>query len=236
MEPIGYVQSCFKDRFGTPRQPGLVPSATAFLKIDSKWQPSQSLQGLESYSHLWVIFVFHKNTNQRFHAKVHPPRLEGQSIGVFATRSPHRPNPIGLSVVKIQQVESDGIWVSGQDIVDGSPILDIKPYLPAIEKITDASGSWTDNIQAKEYQLIWSESSIQTLKEWQAVEPALGHNLKNLVEETIRLDPRPTVYKKSEPGQYREDHVVRLGRGDVFFDFKDTNKIEILRIVYPVKE
>ena len=133
MEPIGYIESCFKDKFGTPRQPGLVKKAWAKLKIRADLQPEESLQGLEGFSHVWLIWVFHQNKVSRYHAKVHPPRLGGKSMGLFATRTPHRPNPIGLSLVEIVRVEKDGIVVSGADLVDGTPILDIKPYLQEVE-------------------------------------------------------------------------------------------------------
>lgn len=233
MQPIGYVESCFKDRFGTPRQPGLVPMATAFIRIEAQWQPSQSLEGLVEYSHLWVIFIFHRNTNQRFHAKVHPPRLEGKSVGVFATRSPHRPNPIGLSLVKIEKIESEGIWVSGQDIIDGSPVLDIKPYLPLVESKPQAIGAWTDKVSTKKFEFHWTSEALQELNRWESNEKSAS--LKNLVEQTLGLDPRPTLYKQADPGQYRDNHVVRLGRGDVFFAFKGDSVIEVQKIVYPIE-
>src|SRR5262245_41456117 len=104
MKPIGYVKSCYRDKFGTPRQPSLSPLSTAEICIDKQWQPESALSGLDGFSHLWVIFQFHQNNQSRYHAKVHPPRMGGEPIGVFATRSPHRPNAIGMSVVKIEKI------------------------------------------------------------------------------------------------------------------------------------
>jgi tRNA-Thr(GGU) m(6)t(6)A37 methyltransferase TsaA len=144
-EPIGYIESCFKERFGTPRQPSLVPSAQATLKLRPELNLSAGLKGLEGFSHVWLVFVFHQNTNKSVKTTVHPPRLQGESIGVFATRSPHRPNPIGLSVVKLEKITKDELVLSGIDLIDGTPILDIKPYLPEIDAVKNASGGWTDD-------------------------------------------------------------------------------------------
>ncbi len=137
--PIGAAHTPFPDRFGCPRQPGIVPGALGFLEIFKAWQPELSLQGLQDYSHLWILFCFHTNQNQHFTAKVHPPRWNGKSLGVFATRTPHRPNPIGLSLVQIQEVTPEGIWVQGIDLQDQTPILDLKPYLPEVESVTSAA-------------------------------------------------------------------------------------------------
>lgn len=100
------------------------------LSIDVFTNPEHSLEGLEEYSHMWVLYHFHKNDATHIRAKVAPPRLNGLRTGVFATRSPHRPSPIGLSLVKIEQVEDRTVYFSGVDMVDGTPVLDIKPYIP----------------------------------------------------------------------------------------------------------
>ncbi|XP_073044221.1 uncharacterized protein [Primulina eburnea] len=149
MAQIGVVKSCFSTRNGTPRQPLLVPLARATLIFDSTRVPQASLEGLEGYSHCWLIYVFHLNTNldklwkkpsqSKFKAKVRVPRLEGEKIGVFATRSPHRPCPIGLTVAKVEAVHGRTVLLSGVDLVDGTPILDIKPYLPYCDSIQGAT-------------------------------------------------------------------------------------------------
>ncbi|KAL8158792.1 hypothetical protein V2J09_000329 [Rumex salicifolius] len=146
MTPIGTVQSCFSTRNGTPRQPLLVPLARARLVFDPARVPNACLEGLEQYSHCWVIFVFHLNTNldklwkdpsqSKMKAKVRVPRLEGGRMGVLATRSPHRPIPIGLT---IEAVKGHMVLLSGIDLVDGTPVLDIKPYLPYCDSIQNAS-------------------------------------------------------------------------------------------------
>ncbi|BFY98492.1 hypothetical protein BsWGS_01532 [Bradybaena similaris] len=136
LQPIGIMKSVFHFKNGTPRQPSLCGGARGVITIDKSIfnNPEHSLEGLEQFSHAWVVFVFHKNNNICTKAKVKPPRLNGQRVGVFSTRSPYRPNNIGLSLVKIDKVEGASVYVSGIDILDGSPVLDIKPYIPEYDK------------------------------------------------------------------------------------------------------
>ncbi|XP_017250263.1 uncharacterized protein LOC108220893 [Daucus carota subsp. sativus] len=148
MSPIATIQSCFSTRNGAPRQPLLVPLARATLVFDSAQAPPASLEGLEEYSHCWILYVFHLNTDleklwkhpsrSKFKAKVRVPRLKGEKKGVFATRSPHRPCPIGLTVAKVEEVKGNMVQLSGIDLVDGTPVLDIKPYLPYCDNIEGA--------------------------------------------------------------------------------------------------
>lgn len=249
-KPIGYVQSCYPDKFGTPRQPGLVPDAKAFLKLLPEVQPEISLTGLNEFSHLWVIFVFHKNNSARFHAKVHPPRLGGETRGAFATRSPHRPNPIGLSLVKILSVEADGVWVSGVDLIQDTPILDIKPYLPQIESKSDAIGGWSDNPSHPQFSIEWDQKCLDTLasavsniqffasngKQSLSLEQTTKlsfESLKSLIEKTIQLDPRPLVYRgyEGEESPYRDSHAVRIYNLDVHFNFASPTNVKIEKII-----
>ncbi|CAL9227134.1 unnamed protein product [Arabidopsis halleri] len=149
LRPIGTIQSCFSTRNGTPRQPLLVSLARACLVFDPALVPPASLEGLEEYSHCWILYVFHLNTDieklwrkpsqSKLKAKVRVPRLNGERKGVFATRSPHRPCPIGLTVAKVEEIQKDKVLLSGVDLVDGTPVLDIKPYLPYSDSIQGAS-------------------------------------------------------------------------------------------------
>lgn len=241
-EPIGHLESCYPDKFGTPRQPGLVEHSLARLRINRKWQPEEALEGLAGFSHAWVIFVFHKNDNARYHAKVHPPRLQGESIGVFATRSPHRPNPIGLSLVKIHKVENDAIILAGVDMVDGTPVLDLKPYLPDIESQPEARTGWTGSVPRTDIEIEWGEERLRDLQNWsldlqkpslQGFAPLLFDELRQLVEGTLALDPRPLVYRGYESqseSKYRKTHAVRFLNGDVHFEFVTDSKVRILEI------
>ncbi len=225
---IGFVESCYIDKFGTPRQPGLAPDSKAFLKLNPEWQPQDSLQGMNGFSHLWVLFWFHKNSeNSKFHAKVFPPRMEGEKVGVFSTRSPHRPNPIGLSLVKIESVEKNGVWVSGVDLIEGTPILDIKPYLPYAEALPEAKGGWaTDKTQKVPIAIEFL--CVEKLEKWKAKRP----EIQALIEQTLGLDPRPNVYKGYEGADspYRSKHAVRLYEGDVHFQFESPHKIQVIDI------
>lgn len=143
---IGTLESCFSTKNGTPRQSGLAPASRARLKIESGQlnNPDYSLRELEGFSHVWVLFVFHLDQRAQACAEgeggaevvkstVAPPRLGGRKVGLFATRSPHRPAPIGLSLVKLEAVVGDEVHLSGGDFVEGTPVLDIKPYLPSFD-------------------------------------------------------------------------------------------------------
>ncbi|XP_025216521.1 tRNA (adenine(37)-N6)-methyltransferase isoform X2 [Theropithecus gelada] len=130
-EPIGYLESCFSVKNGTPRQPSICSYSRACLRIRKSIfnNPEHSLMGLEQFSHVWILFVFHKNGHLSCKAKVQPPRLNGAKTGVFSTRSPHRPNAIGLTLAKLEKVEGGAIYLSGIDMIHGTPVLDIKPYI-----------------------------------------------------------------------------------------------------------
>lgn len=139
---IGHLRSCFLEKFGTPRQPLLVPGATASLTVAKEFLPEHSLAGLERFSHVWLISYFHLNTNKTVRPKIHPPRLKGESVGLFASRSPHRPSPIGLSLARLVSVKGATVNLAGIDLVDGTPILDIKPYIPEWDIAADATSGW----------------------------------------------------------------------------------------------
>jgi len=132
--PIGYLQSCFLEKNGTPRQGNVAPTSRARLEVLFGSSPEHALQGLTAFSHVWVLFVFHDNGNKAIKALVHPPRLDGGVQGLFATRTPHRPNPIGLSLCRLVAVEGATLILSGCDVIHGTPILVIElppPHQPA---------------------------------------------------------------------------------------------------------
>ena len=143
---IGHLNSCFREKFGTPRQPLLVPGATATLAIAREFLPEHALAGLDRFTHVWLISYFHLNTNKMVRPKIHPPRLQGESVGLFASRSPHRPSPIGLSLARLVKVEDGTLHLAGIDLVDGTPILDIKPYIPEWDSVPHASSGWVKDV------------------------------------------------------------------------------------------
>ena len=148
MEPIASIRSEFPTKFGVPRQAGLVEGLRAAVVFEPPYRVAEALRGIEGFSHLWLIWEFSENRRTGWSPTVRPPRLGGnRRLGVFATRSPFRPNPLGLSCVKLEQVELSGpdgpvLWVSGADLVDGTPILDIKPYLPYADCRPEAVGGF----------------------------------------------------------------------------------------------
>ncbi|MCM2282771.1 MAG: tRNA (N6-threonylcarbamoyladenosine(37)-N6)-methyltransferase TrmO [Bdellovibrionaceae bacterium] len=195
-DPIGFVQSCYRERFGTPRQPGLVPEAWGVIRLRPELNLADGLDGLAGFSHLWVIFVFHQNTNKILKTKVHPPRLAGEKMGVFATRSPHRPNPIGLSVVKIEKIQGNDIYVSGLDLIEGTPVLDIKPYVPSADRVPDAHGGWTTTQPERFLDVLFSDEALAQIAELDGKAGAdPERNLAELIRQTLELDPRPGFYK-----------------------------------------
>lgn len=224
LRTVGFAKTPFPDKFGTPRQPGLVPQARAFIKIEREFQPEISLADLSTFSHVWILFIFHKVTGEKFKAKVHPPRLNGQAVGVFATRSPRRPNPLGMSLVKLESVEKDGIWISGVDFIDGTPIVDIKPYLPSVESIPQARAPLFEDLQEVKAQVTWSEPA-QTVLE--------SDEQKNAIETLLSLDPRPQVYRGFESdaeSKYRTEHKMRFENLDVTFSFIASDKIFVSEV------
>ncbi|MBD5133774.1 MAG: tRNA (N6-threonylcarbamoyladenosine(37)-N6)-methyltransferase TrmO [Clostridiales bacterium] len=148
MESIAHIRSDFPTKFGVPRQAGLVEELRSAIVFEPRYRVPEALRGIEGFSHLWLIWEFSKNRREGWSPTVRPPRLGGnQRVGVFATRSPFRPNPIGLSCVKLEGVELSGpdgpvLVVSGADLVDGTPIFDIKPYLPYADCRPEAVGGF----------------------------------------------------------------------------------------------
>lgn len=129
--PIGEIRTEFPEKRAVPRQPTVCSKLLGCIELNKYifTNPEHSLDGLCDFSHVWIIYHFHKN-DAHAKAKVAPPRLGGERIGIFSTRSPHRPCPIGLSLVKIERIEGKNIYFYGTDMVDGTPVLDIKPYIP----------------------------------------------------------------------------------------------------------
>lgn len=149
MRPIARIRSDFPTKFGVPRQAGLVAELQATVVFEEEFRDPEALRGIEGFSHLWLIWEFSQTRRERWSPTVRPPRLGGNTrLGVFATRSPFRPNPIGLSCVRLERVERHPKWgtvlrVSGADLVDGTPILDVKPYVPYADCRPDASEGFT---------------------------------------------------------------------------------------------
>lgn len=200
---IGIVHSCFKEKFGIPRQPGLAPLARAEIELLPPYDDPDAFDGLEGTSHLWIQFVFHanKSTNKRdsWKPKVKPPRLGGnKSLGVFATRSPTRPAPIGLSVVRYEGLqERDGklfVAISGVDLLEGTPVLDIKPYVPYVDCVTHAH----NHFAAQPPAAIEVEIPTDLAAICCDYQQTTGIDLAGLITQVLQQDPRPQ-YQQPEP-------------------------------------
>lgn len=150
--PIAYIRSDFQEKFGIPRQSGLVEALRAEVVFAPEYRVPEAVRGLEDFSHIWLIWEFSQARREGWSPTVRPPRLGGnRRLGVFATRAPFRPNALGLSAVRLEAVEPDAprgpvLHVSGADLLDGTPIYDIKPYIPYADAIPEASGGFTDRV------------------------------------------------------------------------------------------
>jgi tRNA-Thr(GGU) m(6)t(6)A37 methyltransferase TsaA len=200
-KPIGIAQTPFTQRFGIPRQPGLVPEARGIIKLGRDPDFLHAIKGLEQFTHLWLIFVFHAHGGNKWKPTIRPPRLGGQvKMGVLASRSPHRPNPIGLSAVELDRIDFEAkggpeIHVKGIDLLDGTPILDIKPYLPYADSIPNAGSGWASEAIEKtpvEFEPLAEEKIAEAEKNGFT-------GLRDLIEQLLTIDPRPGFQRRELP-------------------------------------
>lgn len=199
LSAIARIESDYPDKFGIPRQPGLAPAARAVLHLLPPYDDPLSIRGLERVSHLWLTFVFHRSP-QRWVPLVRPPRLGGNAkLGVFATRSTHRPNRLGLSLVELERVEVTGgvrLYLRGHDLVDGTPVLDIKPYLPWAESRPEAQTGFAPAPPTCR-QVIFSANAEAAL-----AQRSDGASLRELIEQVLAQDPRPAYREGAEQRCY----------------------------------
>lgn len=197
--PIALVRSPYRDKFAVPRQPGLVPAGTGEVILLGDCNREETLRGLDGFSHLWLTFVFDRVIGQGWKPMVRPPRLGGnRRQGVFATRSPFRPNPIGLSVVSLLGIEHRaGQWllkVGGIDLVDNTPILDIKPYLPWVDAVAEARGGFAEEAPHQSVKVAFSDACRAQLVSLRADYPAL----EELIRQIIAQQPQPAYHPRKE--------------------------------------
>jgi len=235
--PIGYVDSCFPGRCGAPRQGILAPSTRARLVLSSHISPF-AIEGLQEYSHLWVVFVFDENTNacsdkgksaqsRTFPAKVAPPQLHGKRVGLFSTRTPHRPNAIGLTVVKVISVDIQrrSILVGGIDLVHETPILDVKPYIPSYDCLVDAEcPRWVTEGGSPELHVVIADGVREQFSQLHLPKSSLFTNHDDLLRalsEVLRLDIRSTYQGRGpgKPGSSIQDNVKSEPKQDYEFHF-----------------
>ncbi|MEB8432539.1 tRNA (N6-threonylcarbamoyladenosine(37)-N6)-methyltransferase TrmO [Cocleimonas sp. KMM 6892] len=227
--PIGLISSCFKEKFGIPRQPGLVTAAKAQLKLD-KIFTEESVRELEGFSHIWLQFIFHQTESQGWKPMIRPPRLGGnKKVGVFASRSTFRPNPIGLSVVELEGIEmkSSGVvlHLKGCDLVDGTPILDIKPYLPYVDAIPEAEAGYAKEKPSSYMTVLMSDEIIQACHD---ASHRLGEDVEVLVRQLLELDPRPSYHENNTNDQ--RIYSMKLLDFDLRWQYCENNTIKVLSI------
>lgn len=191
IEPIGVIRSCFGGKFAAPRQPGLCPSAWGSLVFHERYRSDEAIRGIDGFSHLWLIFGFHQTLDQGWHPTVRPPRLGGnQRLGVFASRSPFRPNGLGLSLVRLEGIgrqapEAPVLRLGGLDLIDGTPVFDVKPYLPYAENPPDATGGFAPEAPPRLPMTVHEDASEAFAR--------LPTRAQAVLREALALDPRPAT-------------------------------------------
>lgn len=187
IEPIAHIRTGFSEKFGIPRQSGLVNDLTGKIVFEKKYRRIEAVRGLEEFSHIWLLWLFSDVVSDDFHPTVRPPRLGGNDrIGVFATRSPFRPNKIGLSCVKLEYIDTTSddspvIYVSGIDMLDNTPIIDIKPYIPLTDMRLDAKEGYTEETKKHTLDVIFENET----------DKALPDSVLTAVKGILQNDPRP---------------------------------------------
>lgn len=222
-EPIGVMHSCFAEKFAIPRQPQLAPAARGVLELFAPYDKPEAVAGLEGVSHLWLLFVFHAAASGEQHMRVRPPRLGGNKrIGVFASRSTHRPNPIGQSVVRLDGIEPGRLLLSGIDLLDGTPILDIKPYVPYADALEDARNSLAESAPPQ-LSVDWSATALQQARQ-QA--QRLQQPVQELIEQCLAQDPKP-AYQRPDAGR---EYGVRFWDINVRWYYPQADRICVLAV------
>ena len=199
-QPIGTIHSPWKEKFAVPRQPGLIQDGGGELRLQAPYNQPEAVRGLEAFSHLWLLFVFHQTMEGGWRPTVRPPRLGGNArMGVFATRSTFRPNPIGMSLVELKGIRTGKgevvLELGSLDLVDGTPIVDIKPYLPFAESIPTARAGFAQEAPEASMPVTFSPQAVQQIAQHGAHYP----NLERFIAEVLAQDPRPAYRKGEEP-------------------------------------
>lgn len=209
MKPIAHIRNDYTAKFGIPRQSGLVEQVQSTIVFEPEYRNADAFRGIEGWSHLWLIWIFSEAVRDTWSPTVLPPRLGGKTrMGVFATRSPFRPNPIGLSSVKLTGFDlhsKDGpvLYVAGADLMDGTPILDVKPYLPYTDSHPDAIGGFAEPVREYHLDVVFPEEWMSQVPE-RLREPVLG---------LLAQDPRPSY--QNDP-----DRVYGVAFGGYDFRFR----------------
>ncbi len=226
--PLGKISTPYKEKFAIPRQPGIVTQAKGSISLFDEENNLELIRGIEQFSHLWLIFIFHGTQQQGWKPLVRPPRLGGnKKIGVLATRSTFRPNPIGMSAVKLDCIKTENnkvqIVVSGVDLLDQTPILDIKPYIPYSDAIYDAQAGFAQNEPENNLSISFNEQAKLFVHKYSPQYP----ELESLIEQVLAQDPRP-AYKKNKT----DDNVygIRLYDFNIKWRLISASQIDVIEV------
>lgn len=222
MKIIGHIHTDFSSKFGIPRQSGLVPELKGIITFEPEFRNPQAFRGLEEFSHIWILWKFSKSEKEHWSATVKPPRLGGKKrMGVFATRSPYRPNDIGLSSVKLEKISFDEklgpmLYVAGADLLDGTPIYDIKPYIAYTDSHPDAAEGFAGTVKEKELQVDFPEELLGKFPK----------EKRDAILGVLSQDPRPA---------YDTDETRLYGVEFAGFDVRFTVTGELLKVKELIK-
>ena len=222
MKIIGHIHTDFSSKFGIPRQSGLVPELKGIISFEPEFRNPQAFKGLEEFSHIWILWKFSKSEKEHWSATVKPPRLGGKKrMGVFATRSPYRPNDIGLSSVRLEKINFDEkmgpmLYVAGADLLDGTPIYDIKPYIAYTDSHPDAAEGFAGTVKEKKLQVDFPEELLSKFPK----------EKRDAILGVLSQDPRPA---------YDTDETRLYGVEFAGFDVRFTVTGELLRVKELIK-
>lgn len=222
---IGIMRSPYKEKFGIPRQPNLV-NVESYIELLAPYNDELAFEGIHDFSHLWLIWQFHDNKNQdnqKFKPQVRPPRLGGnKKVGVFATRSMYRPAPIGMSVVQFKKLFKEGdslrLYVSGSDLLDGTPVIDIKPYILYSDAMVEATSGYAQDKPIQK-NVVWSKTT-EIQRNQLLDQQCVAESLIKELEQVLSFDPRPSYQNDPE-------RIYGLSFGPLNVKFKVNTEIEI---------
>jgi tRNA-Thr(GGU) m(6)t(6)A37 methyltransferase TsaA len=189
LKPLGFIRADFKQKFGTPRQGSLAKNSRAQVELSKEWRGRGILSGLEGFSHVWIVSYLHLSVTKRMRGKIHPPRLQGKKMGVMGSRSPHRPNSLGLTLARILECKGDRLVLAEVDLIDGTPVLDLKPYLALADRPEEYTCGWTDTAFEPERYCEFTDEAEADLKKLEEPE-----RVRALILEMLTQDPRPPAY------------------------------------------
>jgi len=228
LTPVAIIHTPYKEKFSVPRQPNLVQDGTGIVELVAPYNVPEAVRGLEQFSHLWLIFQFDQIPTGKWQPTVRPPRLGGnQRVGVFASRATHRPNPLGLSKVELKKVEcTQGkvlLHLGAVDLVDGTPILDIKPYLAYADSEPLAQSGFAQDKPTTNLQVCFSQSAQSAVKKIEQIRP----HFQRFICEVLQQDPRPAYQQGKTTDRVYGMHLYEF---NVRFQFIDTDNVQVIAI------